>query len=76
MMNWQEERRVSTDVLFEDIINSALPNESTSELYVPEYMVDFYEETTLTEEWMNTSDQVKRFMLDADIERYMSLNID
>ena len=74
MMDWREERniaRFSTDSLFKDIIDSALPNESTSDLYVPEYMVDFYEETTLTEEWMNTSDNVKKFMLDAEIEQYM-----
>ena len=78
MTDWREERyaaRFSTDCIFKDVIDSALPDESTSEKWIPDFMIDFYNECNLTEEWMNTSDHVKKFMLDADIEQYMQKKI-
>jgi len=78
MTDWREEReiaRYSINYIYKDVIDSSLPNESTSEKNIAEYMVDFYEETTLSHEWINTSDHVKKFMLDSDIEQYMTLNI-
>ena len=74
MTDWREERNIArflTDSLFKDIIDSTLPNESSSQKNIPDYMIDFYNETNLTEEWINTSDNVKKFMLDAEIEQYM-----
>lgn len=69
MTDWREERhiaRYSTDELFKDVIDTALPDDSSDE-----YMLDFYEESDFSEEWMNTSEHVKKFMLDAEIEQYM-----
>ena len=74
MTDWREERytaRYSTDELFKDVIDSALPNESTSVKQIPEYMIDFYEETCLTKEWLQISDNLKKIILDADIKQYM-----
>ena len=72
---WRDERwenYYNIMSLFKDVIDSALPgNESTSKKNIPEYMIDFYEESNLTKEWLQTSDHVKKFMLDADIEQYM-----
>ena len=72
--NWREiryESRYTTDKLYKNIIDSALPDENTSDKNIPEYMVDFYEESNLSEEWLNTLDNVKKFILDADINQYM-----
>ena len=63
--------RLAAYELYKDVIDSALPNESSSGKNIPEYMIDFYNETSLTEEWMNTSDYIKKFMLDVEIEQYM-----
>jgi len=70
---WREERQIirNTD-LYNDLIDSALPDESTSDKYIPNYMVDFYEESNLSIEWLNTPDTIKLFMLDVDIDNYMS----
>ena len=71
MTDWREERniaRYTSDELFKDAIDSSLPNDIDS---ISDYMVDFYQESILTEEWMNTSDHVKKFMLDAQIDEYM-----
>ena len=74
-MPWRDERcynYYNTMSLFKDVIDSALPgNESTSENQIPEYMVDFYDESNLTDEWLQTPDHVKKFMLDAELNQYM-----
>ena len=38
---------------------------------MPCYMEDFYEETTLTHEWLKKSDAEKKKILDDDIDNYM-----
>lgn len=72
MTDWREERysaRYSTDDFFKEIIDSSLPNEEIPS--IPEFMVDFYEESSFSEGWMNTPDHVKKFILDAEIAQYM-----
>lgn len=72
--DWREERAYNyfnIMSLFKDLIDSALPDESTSKQTIPEYMIDFYEESKFSDEWLKTSDHVKKFMLDAEINEYM-----
>ena len=37
-----------------------------------EYMKDFYEETTFSNEWLEKTDQEKREILDRDLDNYMN----
>ena len=39
---------------------------------IPCYMKDFYEETTLSTEWLKNSDTKKKKILDEEIETYMN----
>ena len=44
----------------------------TKEKEIPCYMKDFYEETTLSTEWLKNSDTQKKKILDEEIETYMN----
>jgi hypothetical protein len=37
-----------------------------------EIMADFYEETTLSDEWLSKSDEEKKRILDKEIDEYMA----
>jgi hypothetical protein len=41
----------------------------------PCYMKDFYEETTLSEEWLSKTDSDKREILDKQLDEYKNKNI-
>jgi hypothetical protein len=41
-----------------------------------EDMKDFYDETTLSPEWLTKSDKEKKFILDKELDEYMSKNKD
>jgi len=72
---WREmryEHRYTLDVLYKDVIDSALPDEITSDKCLSDYMVDFYKESNFSEEWLNTSNHMKRFMLDVELDEYMN----
>ena len=60
--------RYTTDLLFSDVIDSKLPDEEDS---IPEYMIELYEDSIFSTEWLNTPEHVKRFMLDAELDQYM-----
>ena len=46
--------------------------EYEKEKETPCYMKDFYEETTLSDEWLKKSDTEKKKTLDRDIDNYMN----
>jgi len=55
------------------------PNESEtdfdqvdSESVIDDDVIDFYNETTFTPEWLKLSDDEKRKKLDDDLDKYMS----
>jgi hypothetical protein len=39
-------------------------------------MKDFYDETTLSPAWLTNSDKEKKFILDKELDEYMSKNKD
>ena len=41
------------------------------ECNTPQYLKDFYNETTHSEEWLNLTDNDKLYILDTDLENYM-----
>lgn len=45
-------------------------NEHVVEKNIPCYMKDFYEETTLTKEWLSKSEEEKKKILDRELEEY------
>ena len=51
-------------------------SESEASEDVSEDMKDFYDETTLSPEWLAKSDKEKKLILDKDLEEYMSKNKD
>lgn len=67
------------DVVEDDIIYGKHPMSDDDDEYtsddeddeLDDYLEDFYEETTLTDEWMEKTDEEKREILDREIDEYM-----
>ena len=68
------DRHCNTDNFFEGIINMTLNELVEHEENTPQYMKDFYEETTLSKEWFTLSDDEKKKVLDDDLENYKNSN--
>ena len=66
--------KYNTDNFFEGIINMTLNELIENEENIPQYMKDFYEETTLNDEWFTQSNEEKERILDDDLEKYMNSN--
>ena len=58
--------------IFDKLMNMTLDEMiSYEEIEENTYMKDFYNETTLSREWINLPDNEKERILDADLEEYM-----
>ena len=71
--NWLDQRHeflCNNKELSDKLINQIIPNDDCTD--VPEYMQDFYEETTLSNEWLWMNDSEKLSFLNKDIENYMN----
>lgn len=54
----------------EDEVEEEEEDEDEEEL--EDFMKDFYEETTFSQEWLNKTDQEKREILDRELDVYMN----
>ena len=50
---------------------SEIYSEDESDCELDDDLEDFYEETTLTDEWLSKTDEEKRIILDKEIDEYM-----
>jgi len=68
-IDWHEERSIARYTLDEEhpLLNKSLPNDKND---IPEYMVDFYNETTLSDDWKKLNDDEKLIKLNNDLEEY------
>ena len=65
--------RYTIEEHFTYIIDSALPDKSTSTKRVPEYMIDFYKESNLSDKLIKTADNLKLSILDSEISEYLTV---
>ena len=72
--DWWRERRNEfkweKEYLINSRIDSALPDESIGNSSIPEYMVDFYDESALSPLWVELTDLEKKRILDMDLDVY------
>ena len=64
--------RYQTENNLEGIIDMTLDNIIIKYESVPQYLKDFYSETTLSDEWIALSNEEKEKILDDDLKKYMN----
>ena len=67
--NWREERAIARNTLDKEhpMLFTSLPNDDTDN-DLPEYMIDFYNESILSDDWKKLNDDEKLVKLNNDLE--------
>ena len=71
--DWRDERVIARNTIdnTHELMLKPIPND-LSDNYIPEYMVDFYNESSFTDDWKKLNNDEKLKILNADIENYMN----
>ena len=69
--NWHDDRAIARSTDHTHPYYNSIPDNDNDSL-IPEYMVDFYNETILSNEWKLLTHNEKQKKLDYDLENYFS----